>query len=359
MSDNISYSLSSLDFGSYIREIKEWFVPGILSEHTLCRMREVLQSLPGQSTNAIGLEFNNNALEFDCDVSFSIDPFVDKNELSPWRIGGSEARLEKPGLIDNVDLVYDIVNKWEDSRTGLSEVMKELYIEIDLSASTQTSIPLNIFLTLVQNNEPRKSSEIIAAHLAHLFDEINPNRTVDCFNFIAGFPKHLFITHLGFMVGRPTRAIRVLIRCATADLNTTLQILGLAPDNYPFFNEFFTIVLSRCSYVTIAVNVFADGTGTDFGIECGLIQSTMPGANEWWNDFINEIGTLGDWSAQTTKMILVETFKKKRSTSFQYKNNTDHHVDWGMNHIKVSFSKAKPPTMKWYAGMYGVKVNRV
>ena len=357
MSDSRPLSLSSCNFDLYMNEIAQWFVPAIVSEPTLSRIQEVLSALPGKTTNAIGLEFYPSDSDYDCDISLSIDPFVDKNELIAWRPDEFNKNYKNHTLIRDITFIPEIVGIWEDPQSRLSEVIKEMIPEIDLRAPVTNNIPLNIFLTLVQNCDPGKIRDILSPVLSGKLDGTEKSNIPACLDRIAKLPKDLFITHLGFMVGRPSKAIRVLIRCKTVNLCSVLRTLGLNTEEYLSFGEFFNIIQPRCSFVVIAANMFQQGIGTDFAVECGIVEPEKPDADEWWADFIGAIGALGHWDAQISTMLHVQTLIKRRSALLQTNDYVNNPIKWGLNHIKLSFSKKERPTMKWYMAMHGVAAN--
>lgn len=347
------FSIASGSFELYTDEIAKWFVPAVISERSLSRIHEVLNLLPGKSTNALGLEFHNIESYYDCDVSLSIDPYVDINEIAAWRPNEFNNNCKYYELIPDIKLIPEIVKAWDDPQTRLSEVIKEIILEIDTMSPTGGDIPLNIFFTLLQNRDPDKFCEIIAGGLSDILD----GAAQVCLEHVAKLPKNLFITHLGFMMGRPSKAVRVLIRCETADLFNVLSTLGLNAGDYLSFNDFFNIVQPMCSHVVIAVNMFSQGLGTDFAVECGYLETARISADEWWPDFIEKLGKLGCSDDQVSILSFVDALKKKRSSLSKPRDYKGNYIEWQLNHIKLSFSRKSGPSMKWYISMHGVKTD--
>jgi hypothetical protein len=132
-----------------------------------------------------------------------------------------------------------------------------------------------------------------------------------------------------------------------------MPTLGINPSEYVACIDFLSIIQPKCSYIVIAINMFRYGIGTDFSIECGLVDTLQDNADAWWSDFLCSINALGNWEKHFSKMRLVETLKKKRIEDLTLTNIGCNKIDWGLNHLKINFSKKELPNLKWYIGMYG------
>lgn len=257
--------------GDYLQVVIPYVKPGLVSPEALSRIYEITQPLSPFSVACLECRLADNQPR----VDFLADVRHDTLSI-PDRF------LSHPIWQDIQNLYQD----WSDPASFLHPRVRNLCLEFDLEEGSQTSeilVPC-LFLGLHQDaiGEANSLTKILTCIPPNLLVN-QPNSKLFEFNLqqcINNLPKNASIAHLGIMLSRSNREVRLHIKGIPAlEIPRYLQQIGWKRDTDRLMSSIETLS-NFVDYFTLDLDI-GEEIGLQVGLECYL-EKQPPNESRWF-----------------------------------------------------------------------------